>query len=187
MDRCNTIVSFWGPAYFQVRTVSFRERSFLIDILCCSSPGLVSDKDGHEGHRFKASIRSVWFLRRTTSNDPEGFCKWMDSYMTCLRGIEPSQSIYLSDLYHTSLHGICSKTYNVDRSICIKPIYFYVPTGCLSMLSPCFLKLGMWVLQVVRWNQFLTCKVGVIILQQKSWWHSHLFTASGRWEQARSK
>ena len=25
MDGWNTIVSFWGPAYFQVRTVSFRE------------------------------------------------------------------------------------------------------------------------------------------------------------------
>ena len=26
MDGWNTIVSFWGPGYFQVRTVSFRER-----------------------------------------------------------------------------------------------------------------------------------------------------------------
>ena len=25
MDGWNTIVSFWGPAHFQVRTVSFRE------------------------------------------------------------------------------------------------------------------------------------------------------------------
>ncbi len=25
MDFCKTILSFWGPAYFQVRTVSFRE------------------------------------------------------------------------------------------------------------------------------------------------------------------
>ena len=25
MDGWNTIVSFWGPAYFQLRTVSFRE------------------------------------------------------------------------------------------------------------------------------------------------------------------
>ena len=57
MDRWNTIVSFWGPAHFQLRTVSFRECSFLIDILCCSSPGL-EDKDGHEGHRLKASIKS---------------------------------------------------------------------------------------------------------------------------------
>ncbi len=32
MDGWNTIVSFWGPAYFQVQTVSFRECRSLINL-----------------------------------------------------------------------------------------------------------------------------------------------------------
>ena len=83
--------------------------------------------------------------------------------MTCLRGIEPSQSIYLSDLYHTSLHGICSKTYNFDRSTCIKPINFYVPTGCLLMLSPFFFK--------ARHVSSAGCEV-ISIFDLQSWCHN---------------
>ena len=30
MDGWNTIVSFWGPAYFKGRTVNFRECSILL-------------------------------------------------------------------------------------------------------------------------------------------------------------
>ena len=47
MDGWNTIVSFWGPAYFQVRTVSFRECICLWEHKSQFSGGVFFQKKHH--------------------------------------------------------------------------------------------------------------------------------------------
>ena len=44
MDGWNTIVSFWGPAQFQVRAVSFREGTLFVDAPKITKPGLIHSK-----------------------------------------------------------------------------------------------------------------------------------------------
>ena len=59
MDGWNTIVSFWGPAQFQVRTVRFREGTLFVDGPKITKPGLTIPKtpqgmEGTEGGMFRS-------------------------------------------------------------------------------------------------------------------------------------